>query len=201
MNQSDHPPDYYPSECEITQGILAMANARETCLAKAKAIRLLLLDVDGVLTDGTITYNQQGEEIKSFHSRDGFGITLLKKAGIEVGIITARESGAVLRRARDLSIHHVFLNITEKARAFEEIRAKLNLSAREIAYVGDDWLDIGVIVRVGFAVAVADADPEVKKLAHYVTKKEGGRGAVREVCNLILEAKGMRDALLNGYNR
>ncbi len=201
-------PHGYPSDCEITQGLLKKAASRKqagrsyawkACLPKATAVKILLLDVDGVLTDGTITYTQEGDEIKSFHTRDGLGIRLLQEAGVEVGLITARTSGAVTRRARDLSLTHVYQGSRNKIEAYEKILAELNLTPEEIAYVGDDWLDLPLISRVGFSVAVADAASEVREAAHYVTEAPGGRGAVREICDLIIEAKGQSEILLEKY--
>jgi len=199
----------YPSDCEVTQGLLEKARARQpddergygwrAALPRARRVALLLLDVDGVLTDGTITYTEDGGEIKSFHTRDGLGIKLLQRAGIEVGLITARLSEAVTRRAGDLGLRHVYQKVTDKVTAYERIRADLGLQHAEIAYVGDDWLDIPLLIRVGFAATVADGAPEVKKLVHYVTRRSGGRGAVREICDLILEAREARDGLLADF--
>jgi len=202
-------PGNYPSDCEITAGFRQMATAQNdedergyvwrSCLPRAKAIKILLVDVDGVLTDGTIIYTHAGDEIKAFHSRDGLGLRLLQEAGVEVGIITARSSEAVTRRAKDLKLTHVYQGIREKLVVYEEILKKLNLSAAEVGYMGDDWLDLPLLTRVGFAVTVSDAVPEVKKVSHYITRRPGGRGAVREVCDLIIEAKGMYQNLLARY--
>ncbi len=209
-NDSNTPPAAsYPSDCEILEGLLQRAAAKKqsnergyvwkSCLPRAQRIKLLLLDVDGVLTDGTIIYTHGGDEIKSFHTRDGLGLRLVQEAGVEVGIITARSSGAVERRAQDLALTHVYQGIKDKIRAFEEILQKLAIQPEEVAYMGDDWLDLPVMIRVGFAATVADATPEMKEIAHYVAKKPGGRGAVREVCDLIIEAKGKHKTLLEKY--
>lgn len=199
----------YPSDCEITQGLLAKARKRQepsergyvwkSCLPKAKDVKLLLLDVDGVLTDGTITYTHEGNEIKTFHTRDGLGIRLLMESGVEVGLITARESEAVKRRVRDLGIKYVFQNAKNKLEIYERLLQELNLQPSEVAYMGDDWLDLPLLVRVGFAVTVEDAVPEVLRVAKYITKRKGGHGAVREVCDLILEAKETGKQLLEKY--
>lgn len=171
------------------------------CLPKAKGVRLLLLDVDGVLTDGTIIYTQDGTEIKAFNTKDGLGIRLLQKAGVEVGLLTARRSEALLRRAADLSISLVVQGMRDKAAAFRGILAERHLAAAEVAGMGDDWLDLPMLVQAGFSSAPADAAPEVRAAVHYVTRCPGGRGAVRELADLILEAKGVRDTLLAEYLR
>jgi len=199
----------YPSDCELTQGLLEKARKRQesgdrgyvwkSCLPKAQGLKLFLLDVDGVLTDGTITYTHEGNEIKSFHTRDGLGIRLLMESGVEVGLITARESEAVNRRVQDLGLKHVFQKTKNKLAVFERLLEELALEPSEVGYMGDDWLDLPLLVRVGFAATVADAVPEVLQVAHYVTKRTGGRGAVREVCDLILEAKGTGKSLLEKY--
>ena len=199
----------YPSDCELTQALLEKARKRQessdrgyvwkSCLPRAKGLKLFLLDVDGVLTDGTITYTHEGNEIKSFHTRDGLGIRLLMESGVEVGIITARESEAVNRRVQDLGIRYVFQKAKNKLEIFEQLLVKLGLEPSEVGYMGDDWLDLPLLVRVGFAATVEDAVPEVLQLVHYVSKRKGGRGAVREVCELILEAKGTHIKLLEKY--
>ena len=199
----------YPSDCELTQALLEKARKRQestgkgyvwkACLPKAKGLKLLLLDVDGVLTDGTIMYTHEGNEIKSFHTRDGLGIRMLMESGVEVGFITARQSEAVNRRAQDLGIKYVFQKAKNKLEIFENLLEELDLEPSEVGYMGDDWLDLPVLVRVGFAATVADAVPEVLQVAHYVTKKKGGMGAVREVCELILDAKGKINGLLEKY--
>jgi 3-deoxy-D-manno-octulosonate 8-phosphate phosphatase (KDO 8-P phosphatase) len=201
----------YPSDCELTQSLLDKARSRQeskersyvwkSCLPKAKGLKLFLLDVDGVLTDGTITYNHEGNEIKSFHTRDGLGIRLLMETGVEVGLVTARESEAVNRRVQDLGLKYVFQKAKNKLEIFNQLIKELKLQPSEVGYMGDDWLDLPVLARVGFAATVEDAVPEVLEIAHYVAKRKGGRGAVREVCDLILEAKGTGKALLEKYMR
>ena len=199
----------YPSDCELKQALLEKARKRQestekgyvwkSCLPRAKGLKLFLLDVDGILTDGTITYTHEGNEIKSFHTRDGLGIRLLMESGLEIGLITARESEAVNRRVQDLGIKYVFQKAKNKLEIFENLLKELNLTPSEVGYMGDDWLDLPLLVRVGFAATVDDAVPEVLQVAHYVTKSQGGRGAVREVCDLILEAQGTKKALLEKY--
>jgi len=189
----------YPSDCQVVHGLLERADARDACLAKARRIKVLLLDVDGILTDGKITYTADGQETKSFHTRDGFGIKLLRRAGIEVGLISARGSQALSRRAADLSLHLVFQNIENKLQAFEAALASVGCRPDQAAYMGDDWLDLMVLSRAGFAATVPDAAPEVREIAHYITRCPAGSGAVREVCDLILEARDLRLNLLASY--
>ncbi|HIJ90880.1 MAG: HAD hydrolase family protein [Desulfobulbaceae bacterium] len=201
----------YPSDCEILEGLRQRALARteqnergyvwRNCLPLAKEIRLLLLDVDGVLTDGSVVYAQSGTELKSFNTKDGFGIRLLQEAGVEVGLITARSSEAVQRRAQDLKLAHVYQGVRNKIEVFDRIIGEQKLSPKEVAYMGDDWLDLPLLSRVGLAVTTADAVAEVKAVVHYVSKREGGRGAVRELCDLIIEAKNLREELLGRYLR
>jgi 3-deoxy-D-manno-octulosonate 8-phosphate phosphatase (KDO 8-P phosphatase) len=166
---------------------------------RAKRIRLLLLDVDGVLTDGQLAFDGAGREIKFFHIRDGQGIRLLQQAGIKVGIVTGRKSKAVDFRARDLGVDLVFQKVRDKARALEAILRKENLQVEQVCYVGDDLVDLAVLSCVGLAVAVADAAPEVKALAHYTTRFSGGRGAVREVCEKILKTQGKWEKIIENY--
>jgi len=205
------PGGQYPSDCEVAEGLRQRAMSRNeqdergyawrNCLPLAKEIRLLLLDVDGVLTDGSIVYGNSGTEIKAFNIKDGFGIRLLREAGVEVGIITARRSEAVERRAQDLKLAHLYQGVGNKIEAFSEILAAQMLIPQQVAYMGDDWLDLPLLSRVGLAVTVADAVAEVKAVAHYVTRQAGGRGAVRELCELIIEAKEQREELLGRYLR
>lgn len=162
-------------------------------------IQLLLLDVDGVLTDGSITYSDSGEQIKTFHSRDGLGLRLLMKAGIKVGIITGRKSRALTLRCENLGISLILDGIRDKAAALEQIIVSTGLHPDEMAYVGDDLLDLPVMKRVGFSFCVPDAPEEVRLHAHAVTVREGGRGAVREVCESILKARGAWEAIIDGY--
>ena len=199
----------YPSDCEITQGLREKAMSRQAAasnsyswkanLERAAKIRLLLLDVDGVLTDGTIIYLPGGFETKGFSTRDGLGIRLAQKAGVEVGIITARQSEVVQYRADNLGIKLLFQGAGKKAEVLKEILAEKAMKAEEVAYMGDDWLDLPAMSEVGLAAAVADAAPEVREIAHFVSAYPGGRGAVRELCELIVEARGRREHLLTEY--
>lgn len=154
-----------------------------------KKIKLLLLDVDGVLTDGRLYYGPNGEEIKAFFVRDGYGLKLWHEAGFRSGIISGRDSDIVSFRAAELDMSFVYQGNDDKIAALEDLVAEAGISADEIAFVGDDTLDIPVFERVGLAVAVADAHPDVRSATHYVTKTAGGQGAIREVIDLLLTAK------------
>jgi 3-deoxy-D-manno-octulosonate 8-phosphate phosphatase (KDO 8-P phosphatase) len=168
-------------------------------LERAKDIRLLILDVDGVLTDGSIILDNNGNELKAFHVRDGHGIKMLQKVGIEIAIITGRRADVVERRASELGIQHVYQGALNKAAAYADLQEKTGIPASAIACVGDDIVDIPLLRRAALSVAVADATEETRAAAAYVTKARGGRGAVREVCDLILKATGKWDQLLNAY--
>lgn len=157
---------------------------------RAQRIKLLLMDCDGVLTDGRLWLMSDGDEQKAFHARDGQGISLLHHAGLHTGIITGRQSSAVDRRAQDLKMSYVRQYAKDKIKALEEILAEAGVAKNECAYIGDDVADIPVMHRVELAVAVSDAVAEAKQAAHYITTLKGGQGAVREVCDLILKAQG-----------
>lgn len=172
----------------------------EELLKKIRLIRLLILDVDGVLTDGRIIMNDNGQEIKHFDVKDGHGIKIVMRHGIDVVFLTGRRSEVVEHRARDLGVSEVHQGIWNKVEAFEEILRRRNLDRDHVAYVGDDVVDIALLKRVGFSVAVADASEDVKKVADYVTKKSGGRGAVREVCEIILKAQEKWDEVATRYD-
>jgi 3-deoxy-D-manno-octulosonate 8-phosphate phosphatase (KDO 8-P phosphatase) len=161
-------------------------------------VKLLLLDVDGVLTDGRITLGNYGDEIKSFDINDGLGIVLLKRAKLKCAIVTARSSRIVKARIRHLGIDRIYEN-HYKIRSFRSIKRRFRVKEEEICFVGDDLIDIPILKRVGFAVAVPDAVGEVKDIAHYVTQKRGGRGAVREVCELILKTQGRWEEVTKRY--
>jgi len=172
---------------------------RQQALTKARDIKLLLLDVDGVLTDGNLLYTSVDQESKSFNTLDGFGIRLMHEAGIDVGVITARESAVVLRRATELKMRFIHQGTVNKNNALAQIISESGLTLPEIAYMGDDWLDLVILQQVGLAVAPANGVPEVREVAHYVTRQRGGQGAVRECCNLILEAQDLLQELLQKY--
>ena len=156
---------------------------------KLKAIRMLLMDVDGVLTDGGIILGSDGQEFKRFDVQDGMGITLARAGGIRVGVITGRESEAVRRRSQELHLDILIQNAKDKLETFEEIQNSYDVADEAVCYVGDDVLDIPLMHRVGFAVAVANATDEVKKVSDYVTEAAGGRGAIREIVELILKSQ------------
>ena len=166
---------------------------------KAKFIRLLLLDVDGVLTDGRIVYDGAGRELKFFDIKDGQGIKLLQQAGLEVGILSGRKSPALRLRAKELGIRLVRQRVLDKGKALETILHKKRFRAEQICFVGDDLVDLPVLARVGLAVAVADSVEDVKANAHYISRHPGGQGAVREVCDLILKAQGKWKAVTQKF--
>ena len=163
---------------------------------RARSVRLLLLDVDGVLTDGRIIYTDAGQELKFFHVRDGHGIKLAQQFGIEVALITGRHSEVVNHRAQDLGITRVFQSVRDKIAILRELLDLLTLEPRQVAAMGDDLVDLALFRQVGLAIAVADAVPEVKDAAHWVTSFPGGRGAVRETCELLLQAQGFWDRII-----
>ena len=166
---------------------------------RAQRIKLLLMDCDGVLTDGRLWLMVAGDEQKAFHVRDGQGISLCHRAGLRTGIITGRTSSAVERRAQGLKMSYVRQEAKDKIKALDEILADAGVTADECAYIGDDVGDIPVMHRVALAVAVADAVTETKQAAHYVTELKGGAGAVRAVCDLILKAQGKWDAVMERF--
>ncbi|HEX5709264.1 MAG TPA: HAD hydrolase family protein [Pyrinomonadaceae bacterium] len=166
---------------------------------RASRIKLLLMDCDGVLTDGRVTLLGDADEQKSFHTRDGHGLVLLHRAGLRSGIISGRTSAAVERRARDLRISYVRQGTWDKIEDFRAVVAEAEVEEREVAFVGDDVTDIPLMRRVGLAVAVTDASPDTLTFAHYVTRTPGGFGAVREVCELILKAQGRWEELMKRY--
>lgn len=168
-------------------------------IEKASTIRLVILDVDGVLTTGALWYGAQGEELKGFHVHDGLGIKLLQKTGIEVAIITARQSEIVLHRMRDLNVTHIYQGYNDKLPAYEDIKQKLQIADNQIAYIGDDLTDLPLLRRVGLAVTVPNAPKIIQEHVHWVTKAKGGKGAVRELCEFILQAQGSYQPILDTY--
>ncbi len=167
-----------------------LANIPENVLARAKKIRLVIFDVDGVLTDGRLFIGDDGQNYKAFYARDGFGIKILQKTGVEIGIITGNTSNVVTHRMHSLGIQHVFQGRVEKLPAFEELCEALNLQPEQVAFVGDDVIDVPIMLKAGLAVTVADAHPLVVDYAHWQTPSVGGFGAAREVCELIMRAQG-----------
>jgi 3-deoxy-D-manno-octulosonate 8-phosphate phosphatase (KDO 8-P phosphatase) len=166
---------------------------------RAAKVKLLVLDVDGVLTDGSIIMDHEGREIKAFDVRDGHGIKLLRQAGIEVAMLTGRKSPVVQKRADDLGILWVRQGVHNKVAAYEEIAGELGIEDAEACFVGDDLVDISLLQRVALPICVADGVQEAKDTALYVTQSPGGRGAVREVCELLLRAQGRWEEVLRWH--
>lgn len=161
----------------------------ESLIHKIRSIRILILDVDGVMTDGRIIMDDKGCEVKNFNVKDGHGIKMLMRYGVDIILLTGRRSNVVEHRARDLGIVEVYQGIFNKVEIFNEILLKKALNSEQIAFIGDDIVDIPLLKRVGFSVAVADASEDVKRSVDYITSKKGGSGAVREICELILRCQ------------
>jgi 3-deoxy-D-manno-octulosonate 8-phosphate phosphatase (KDO 8-P phosphatase) len=166
-----------------------MKNVTEDVLSRARKIKLVLMDCDGVLTDGKIYFNEHGEETKAFNTKDGLGIVLLHRAGLQTGIITGRIFNGLQRRTEELGMKFLRMGCEDKSEEFENIMADAGVSAEETAYIGDDLPDLALLKKAGLAVAAADSVRQVLDAAHYITEKNGGEGAVREVADLILRAK------------
>ncbi len=171
----------------------------ESLLEKAALIRLVIFDVDGVLTDGSLYVGNDGEELKAFYVRDGLGMKLLQATGVVIGIITAKTSRIVARRMEELDVRYVFQGQHDKLIAFKALCDELHLEPEQVAYVGDDIIDVPVMLEVGLAIAVGDADALVVDRAHWQTKSVGGRGAAREVCELIMQAQGSLSEQLSRF--
>jgi 3-deoxy-D-manno-octulosonate 8-phosphate phosphatase (KDO 8-P phosphatase) len=170
-----------------------------TVQERAGRVRLLLFDVDGVLTDGIVTMHADGSESKGFHIKDGAAIVWAQQAGLTVGLISARASGATAHRAAQLAVRIVHQGVSSKRAAFEQILQESSLDEQDVAYMGDDLLDLPILARVGLAAAPADATAEVRAAAHWVSSAPGGRGAARELIELVLRAQGRWDAVLADY--
>jgi 3-deoxy-D-manno-octulosonate 8-phosphate phosphatase (KDO 8-P phosphatase) len=168
-------------------------------LEKAKQVKLVIFDIDGVLTDGSLFMGDDGQEYKAFNSKDGHGIRMLLDGGVDIAIITGRQSEVVKHRASDLGITRIYQGKREKLPAFLELLDETGLKAEQIAYVGDDVVDLPVMSKVGLAVCVQDSHEFVKKHSHWITKAAGGRGAGRETCEMILQAQGKLDLMLEAY--
>ncbi|OAI49418.1 hypothetical protein AYO45_02590 [Gammaproteobacteria bacterium SCGC AG-212-F23] len=166
---------------------------------KAKNIRLAIFDVDGVLTTGALFYGKDKIEGKNFHVHDGQGIKSLQKSGVEIAVITARTSDIVTWRMQDLGITHVYQGQTNKLIAYEALKQKLKLNDAQIAYAGDDLPDLSVLSRVGFSITVANAPLVIRQRVAWVTRKKGGKGAVREICDFIMEAQGTLQKTIEAY--
>lgn len=173
---------------------------QQELIEKAKKIKVLLLDVDGVLTDGRIIYDSSGRDTKFFDVHDGLGVYALKKAGIKTILITAKGSWAISPRARDMQVDAVLENISPKTAVLQKILKKYKVSTEEVCFVADDLVDLCLMKRVGLPIAVCNAAPEIKQAASYITLKHGGRGAVREVTELILKAQGKWEEILRIYD-
>jgi len=169
--------------------------------ARARAVRMIVFDVDGVLTDGSLFYDNQGQEYKAFNSRDGHGIKMLRASGVEAGIITGRTSQIVLHRARNLGIAHIYQGADDKLAALQSLLQETGWTPQQIAYMGDDVVDLPVINRCGLAITVPDAPDEVKARSHLITLAGAGRGAAREACELIMRAQGTWAAQIALYDR
>ncbi|GAB4177755.1 MAG: HAD hydrolase family protein [Rhodocyclaceae bacterium] len=167
-------------------------------MERARAVRLVILDADGVLTDGRVIVDDKGVESRNFDIKDGLGLVLLAQAGVELAIVSAKRSSAVRRRAEDLNIRRCYDGVASKLGPYEEITRELALSPAEVCHVGDDLMDLPVMKRVGYPVAVADAVAEVKAVAAWVTRSRGGHGAVRELAERILRAQGRWEGILAG---
>ncbi len=176
-----------------------MAGRDPLLLERAARVRLLALDVDGVLTDGRLYFDNQGNEFKAFSTRDGLGLKAVQAAGVELAVITGRASRIVADRAASLGIEHVYQGQDDKLSAYLDLLARTGHDHEVVCYAGDDWIDLPVLDRVGLAVSVPAAGDDVKDRCHWVTTRDGGMGAVRELCELILEAKGLKDQLLAKY--
>jgi 3-deoxy-D-manno-octulosonate 8-phosphate phosphatase (KDO 8-P phosphatase) len=166
---------------------------------KIKKVKLLVLDVDGILTDGQIVLDERGQEIKVFDVQDGFGVVLFQRAGYKVAILSARSAEAVTRRAKDLKIEYIFQDASPKVEVYNKLLREVNLTDAEVCFMGDDLPDIGVLKKVGFSVSVPNGVSEVKNCVDYVTKKKGGHGAVREVVELICKTQKKWSGILKAY--
>ncbi|MDG6777420.1 HAD hydrolase family protein [Thiomicrorhabdus sp. zzn3] len=173
----------------------------EKLMAKAEKIKLLLLDVDGVLTNNFLYYSDDGQELKSFYTRDGHGMVMLQKSGVDIGIITGRKSQLVANRMRDLKVKHVYQGVPDKLPTFLQLMDSLQIGFDEVAYIGDDILDLPILTRVGLSATPADGDPEVKSRVDHISTFEGGRGCVREMCELLMKAQGRWQQHMDFYLR
>lgn len=168
-------------------------------MQRAARVKVMIFDVDGVLTDGSLTYDANGEATKTFYVLDGLGIQLLQRTGVQTAIISARQSPIVVTRAKDLGINHVYQGIHDKRVAFAKLLEATGATVEQCGYIGDDVIDLPLLTKVGFAVTVPTGHPEVQHRAHYVTKNPGGRGAVREVCDMVMRAQGTYEQALAPY--
>jgi 3-deoxy-D-manno-octulosonate 8-phosphate phosphatase (KDO 8-P phosphatase) len=200
--------DHYPSDCEILEGYRQRSREKmarpstseeKLVLAKAEPVLLLLLDVDGVLTDGSLVYSENGVESKTFNTQDGLGIWLVQKGGVDVGIITARTSPMVQKRGEELGMKYICQGAKNKLGAFKDILDQSAVKPYQVCYMGDDLIDLSLLTRVGLAACPANAVAEVKEISHFVADRTGGNGAVRQTCELILRAKGRYEELVQQF--
>jgi 3-deoxy-D-manno-octulosonate 8-phosphate phosphatase (KDO 8-P phosphatase) len=168
----------------------------EATLERAKKIKVIIFDVDGVMTDGGLTIGDDGQEYKTFNTQDGLGMKLLKQSGVEMAIITGRTSQVVTQRAESTGVIHFYQGVQDKLEAYLDLLKKMNISAEETAFMGDDVVDLPPMLRCGLAITVPAAPDCVKTRAHYTTLRHGGHGAVREVCELIMQAQGTLETQL-----
>ena len=178
---------------------IATGDIPEAVRQRAGGIRLAAFDVDGTLTDGRLWFDHVGNESKAFHVHDGLGLRLLIEHGVAVAFITARESASARARARDLRIEHVFTDVRDKLACLSTLCTQLGIALDEVAYLGDDLADLSVFPHVGLAVSPANGHPWVRERAHWVTDHGGGKGAARELCDLILDARGLRETILSRW--
>jgi 3-deoxy-D-manno-octulosonate 8-phosphate phosphatase (KDO 8-P phosphatase) len=171
----------------------------DNAMLRAARIKLMIFDVDGILTDGSLHFGADGEVLKTFNVLDGHGIKMLQQSGVAAAIISARQSPIVLRRATDLGIRHVQQGIHDKRSAFELLLKETSLPADLCGFIGDDVIDLPILTRVGFAASVPNGHAEVRSRVHYVTQASGGRGAAREICDLVLRAQGNYEAAMASY--
>lgn len=176
-----------------------LAGASDALLTRAKAVKLLLFDVDGVLTDGSLFLDNHGEEYKAFNSRDGHGLKMLQRNGVAIGIITGRNSQIVTHRTKELGIAHVRQGCADKLPVYEEMIRELGFKPEQVGFVGDDVVDLPIMLRAGFAVSPRDGHFLVQRHAHWVTPSAGGRGAGRDVCELLMLAQGTYAAEMQRY--
>ena len=174
-------------------------NISDELAAKIRNVKLAVFDVDGVMTDGALHYSADGERVKIFNTLDGHGMKMLMGSGIAIAIISGRQSPALARRSKDLGITQLFMAVEDKGRVYAELLASLRLQPRQVASIGDDVVDLPILLNCAFAVAVPAAPQFVRERMHYVTEAHGGRGAVREFCEIIMAAQGTLDAALKKY--
>lgn len=186
---------------DLTSGGSSVADLTPEVIRRVGQVRLIIVDVDGVLTDGQIIYGTGGAEAKAFHVRDGAGVKIGQRAGLQFAVISGRASEIVERRAKELGIEDVYQGALFKLEAYQDLLRRRALGDESVAFIGDDLVDLPLLRRAGLAVAVADAAPEVREAAHYITALPGGRGAVREVIDLILKVQGLWDRVTERYRR